>query len=462
ARLRPIGGLAAALREGMELAMALPELLGAHAPAEYLLLAQNPDELRATGGLIGAAGTFTLSGGRPGEVVLRYSPDIDDYANVVYPDPPQPQMRYMNIEMWLFRDANWSPDFPSAAKQARELYALGQGHAPANVVAFDPYAAQYLLGAIGPVTVEGAAAPIDAKNVFAYLRSEHDAQQGQENPKAYIGRLANAMIAQAQARGAGLDVWALALAFRRALSERHLLIDTPIPAAAALFARHGWDGAVRPGTNDFLAVVDMNMGYNKVNASVTESISYTADLSEPSAPRAALVLRHTNPVVSQAACAQFIEGEHTYADWMQRCYYDYLRVLAPRGSQLSGADTRPVPDAWMESGVGDDGTVHVGAGAGGTAELSVFQVIGFGETRATALRYSLPATVLARAAGGWHYRLLVRKQPGTDALPFAVELKLPAGATVVSAAPAPAGRAGQSLRFAGTLATDQAIDLVFQ
>jgi len=38
--------------------------------------------------------------------------------------------------------------------------------------------------------------------------------------------------------------WALALAFRRALSERHLLISLKEAAAAPLFSRHGWDGAV--------------------------------------------------------------------------------------------------------------------------------------------------------------------------------------------------------------------------
>ncbi len=460
-RLQPLTTLAALLRDGMNLALALPDLLGAHAPAEYLLLAQNPDELRATGGFITAAGIATFDHGRPSEILLHNSPYFDDFANVAYPDPPAPMLRYMSVEMWTFRDANWSPDFPAAAQQARALFALTQGHEPPAVVAFDPYAAQMLLEVLGPVTVEGNPAPVTAENVLAYLRSEHDNQDDQADKKAYIGRLANAMLAKMNGNGGQIDIWRLALALRRALRERHLLLDVPNPNAQALFERYGWNGAVRPGSGDFVMPIDSNLGYNKMNALVTRSITYALDLSEPSAPQAALTLRHTNPVQSPAACAQQVDGESSYAQWMQRCYYDYMRVLAPRGSQFVGADTRPVPDAAMLSEVGDDGTVHTEAGPAGTSQMSVFQLIGFGETRDTVLRYALPPAIVRRDADGSHYHLSIQKQPGTVAAPFAVELKLPAGARIASASPAPAGKSGQTVRWAGMLDADQAIDVIF-
>src|SRR5215207_3569268 len=225
---------------------------------------------------------------------MEYSPNVDDIANQVYAEPPPPLLRYMNIEMLLFRDANWSPDFPTSANTARDLYALGRGREIANLVAFDPYAAQAILAAIGPVAVEGSPAPISAQNVFDYLRSEHDAQRGAADPKAYIGRLANAMLLKVQADAASLDLWALASAFRRALNERHLLLAIQNPAVAPILSRHGWDGAVQAGSADFLMVVDTNMGYNKVNAHISESISYTVDLSDPSAPAAMATIHYAH------------------------------------------------------------------------------------------------------------------------------------------------------------------------
>jgi hypothetical protein len=307
---------------------------------------------------------------------------------------------------------------------ARDLYKLGRGRDIPNVVAFDPYAAQEILSTIGPVTVEDSPDPITAENVFAYLRSEHDNQMGAPDRKAYIGRLAKAMIAKIETQPGDLDLWKLIAALRRTLSERHLLVSIQEPGAAAIFARHGWDGAVRPGQADFLMVIDTNMGYNKVNLHIKEEISYTVDLSEPSAPVAMLTVRHIHTLAEQKPCVQWTDAEaSTYANWMARCYYVYLRALIPAGSQLLDAKTQPVPDAWMDSGRGDDGTMKQGKGDADTSELSTFQVIPFGERRDTVFRYRLPTGVLTRDEQGWHYRLRVQKQPGTSAIPFVVELR---------------------------------------
>jgi hypothetical protein len=451
----------AALRDGLDLSAALPSLLGANGPVDYLLLAQNPDELRATGGFISAVGILTLDHGEHSAIDMQNSPTVDDIVNQVYPEPPQPLLRYMNSEMWLFRDSNWSPDFPTSAKLARDLYALGQRREYANVIAFDPFAVEQLLAAIGPVTVGDSPAPISAKNVIAYLRSEHDLAQSAAK-KAYIGRLANAMAAQIEAQSNQVDLWKLLAALRRVLNERHLQLALADATVAPIAARHGWDGAVQPGAADFLMVVDSNVGYNKVNPNISQAISYTIDLSDPSAPVATLDVRYVHNLKLQDTCKQFDDAENSYAAWMRRCYYDYLRVLVPQGSQLTGATSQPVPDAWMDSGAGDDGGVTVGDGEAGTRVLSTFVVVPFGEQRVTSLRYRLPASVITRDAQGWHYRLRVQKQAGTGALPLTIDLRLPPRAALIEAIPLPAARTSGSLHFTGSLAQDRTFEITFQ
>jgi hypothetical protein len=460
-QLLPITGRLAALRDGLDLADALPGLLGANGPVDYLLLAQNPDELRATGGFISAVGILTIDHGGHGAIEMQNSPTVDDIVNQVYPEPPKPLLRYMNSEMWLFRDSNWSPDFPTSAKLARELYALGQRREYANVIAFDPLAVEQLLAAIGPVMVAESPEPISAKNVTAYLRSEHDLAQGAAK-KAYIGRLANAMAAQIEFQPGQVDLWKLLTALHRALSERHLLLALADTTVAPIAARHGWDGAVQPGAADFLMVVDSNVGYNKVNPNISQAISYTVDLSDPSAPVATLDVRYVHNLKLPDTCKQFDDAETSYTDWMRRCYYDYLRVLVPHDSQLTGATSQPVPDAWMDSGAGDDGGVTASDGEAGTRVLSTFVVVPFGEQRVTSLRYRLPAAVLTRDAQGWHYRLHIQKQAGTGALPLTIDLRLPPRAALIEAIPLPAARTGGSLHFAGSLAQDRTFEITFQ
>ena len=50
----------------------------------------------------------------------------DDFSKD-YPYPPDPIRHFMLADYWLPRDANWSPDFPTAAQQVQALYTLSNG-----------------------------------------------------------------------------------------------------------------------------------------------------------------------------------------------------------------------------------------------------------------------------------------------------------------------------------------------
>jgi hypothetical protein len=448
-------------RDGLDLALVLPELLGASGPRDYLLLAQNPYELRATGGFITAAGRLTLDRGRFADFQLRNSPYVDDMGAHPYPLAPQALDRYMGIQLWVFRDANWSPDFPTAARKAAELYQLGQARTFTSVVAFDPAAIQLLLGAIGPVDVKGAT--VSAANVSQYLRDGRDIQQDQD--KLFIEQLGQAMIARIEASPQSADLLALGRALQRALDERHILLYVADPQAAALFGRLGWDGAVRAETGDFLMVVDSNVGYTKSNSSIQEQVIYSVDLSQLSAPLAELTVKHAHRVAGAGACIELqpiAEGQRYYEDLAARCYWDYLRVLAPGGSELVDWRTQPTPAEWMLSGIGDDGAVASSPGEGGTQTFSTFLVVPIGGQRETFLRYRLAAGALTHDQHGWQYRLRIQKQPGTGALPFIVRIRMPRGATVTATNPVPAATSVQTLTFTVDLAQDHVIDVHFQ
>ena len=118
-------------------------------------------------------------------------------------------------------------------------------------------------------------------------------------------------------------------------------------------------------------------------------------------------------------------------------HYESASGIHPGGSQLVDAQTQPTPPAWMDSGVGDDGAVIAGEGAGGAGELSTFLVVPFGGERTTVFHYRLPPGVVIHDARGWRYSLRIQKQPGVPALPLTVRLLLPPNAAVLAAAPAP-------------------------
>ncbi|MDW8103342.1 MAG: DUF4012 domain-containing protein, partial [Anaerolineae bacterium] len=155
------------LRVGLSAALVAPDLLGADGPRTYLILAQNEDELRPTGGFLTGVGEVRLQNGRLVSMTFRDSYAADDFS-LPYPDPPEPLRRYMGIDLWVLRDSNWSPDFPTAARQAVALYRPGYKVSVDGVIALDQYALQELVGVLGPLTVEGET--VTRETLIPYIR----------------------------------------------------------------------------------------------------------------------------------------------------------------------------------------------------------------------------------------------------------------------------------------------------
>jgi hypothetical protein len=469
----PLARLAALLPladDAADLALALPALLGVDGSRSYLVLAQNPDELRPTGGLITAAGTLTIEDGLITSAVITDSGALDDPERYAYPMPPPALQRYMGMELWLFRDANWSPDFPTAARQAMALYSLSHPTPLEGAIALDPAAIQLLLAATGPVTLPGSSQPIDATNVVAAMRDGAPPMPGDTTPwavrrKAFLPPLTRALLDRL-ASAARTDSRAVLEALRQALDERHLQVFLADRDAAAVFARHGWDGAVRPGSADFLMAVDANIGYNKSNTHIRRSMHYAVDLRDPGVPSAELTLRYTHQLDQDVPCEQArgylaVWQIGSYDEWTAGCYFNYLRVLVPGASRLISATAEAVPGAWMDSGVGDDGTTLLEPAENGTAALQTLLVVPPGAERERTFRYSLPPAVVQRAGDLLRYRLVVQQQAGAPASPLAVDVQLPDGATLVSSSLPPARNEGAVLHFAFDPARERVLNLVF-
>jgi hypothetical protein len=463
--LQVSGALLPQALDAVDLALALPELLGADGPRSYLLLAQDTSEIRATGGFIGAAGVLTFDGGRASELVFGDSYQVDQHL-ADYPPPPEPLRRYLGLTAWTFRDANWSPDFPTSARNALERYQAAQGCRLDGVIAFDEQAIQLLLEAIEPVSVEGTAEPISAEHVIAYMRGQYlgywNAQDWSRR-KDFIGPLGQAIVARLEGVSGNEELPALAHTAKRALNQRHLLIYVWQDPAAAVLARRGWDGAVQPGAHDYLMLVDSNVGYNKVYSFIQEAVDYSVDLSDPGKPLATLAIRHTNRLDGSGDC-NFRKRSNVgqYSGYYLGCYWNYLRVLIPNGGSLVGAQTQLVPPAWTFWGTGDDGAVMLHQGAATSYELSTFLVVPTGAQRETVLEYQLPEAVLSEEAQGWRYRLKLQKQPGTGAIPYTVNIRLPTGATMLASSDQSVRLSGQMISVTFDLSEDREFDILFR
>ncbi|MCB0199426.1 MAG: DUF4012 domain-containing protein [Anaerolineae bacterium] len=410
------------LRTAVSLGKVAPALMGADEPRTYLLLAQNSEELRPTGGFISGVGLITIDGGDLGDMDFSdsytvFNPDVD------HPLAPPDLERTMGAQILVFRDSNWSADYPAAASVAQSLYQLDTGTATDGVFAFDIEATRRLIGAMEPLALPGYDEPVTSQNLAAAMREvwaapvdiettvvDRETSQWWRHRKDFMGDLAAA--ARAKVEAGEVDFGALAQAVYSSLQEKHILLSVNDSAIMALLRDSGWAGAVDPGEADYLFVVDSNVGWNKVNTLVDRSTRYTVRPLADGSAEVELRLAYTHGGQAiEGPCVQEVHYGDTYEDLRRYCYFNYLRVYVPDGAQLLDAQGFE-PDS-----------VDQKFGEAGSTVFSGFVVTPSGGEHEVTLRYRLPASVFQDGL----YRLRIQKQAGVPAWPVEIAIDDPAG-----------------------------------
>jgi hypothetical protein len=432
-----------------------PRLLGSSkaGPQTYLILMQNEDELRPTGGFLTAVGSAVVKDGKLISIKIESSDLVDDMTKP-YPSPPWQFKEFMNIEMLLFRDSNWFTDFPTTVSWAEYFYSYTRATSADGVIALDMQVIVQMLELLGPVQVDGVDLPITSENVMEYLRSAEQRRpkgvvQGEWDRKQFIGKLAQPLLEKIlQARG---QTWTqLAPVLVQLLDEHHILLQFDDEEASKWLERRAWDGAVRiPANSDYLMVVDTNMGYNKSNAVMNTALDYSVDMSNIEKPLGLLNITQTNRSTIEIPCEPFSTGrfiirpnlkpgeipELTYN--IDECHWGYLRVYTPVGTQLLRSTPQQIPEEFTMLGK----PIPARTDDLGSEDIPQAQVFGMmiitptKQTTVTEFEFTLTGEVvqISESDGLRVYRLKVQKQPGTLGHPFTLNLTLPIGAQIESA-----------------------------
>jgi hypothetical protein len=462
------------MADGLSVAEDLPRLMGAtsEGPKSYLVLAQNEDELRPTGGFITAVGTLLVDSGRISDLTFVNSYDLDNWSKP-YPAAPWQLQQYMDTSVMVLRDTSWFTNYPTAALYAETMYSYVNAQSVDGVIAFDQQFLVEILDAIGPITLEGVSYPIDASNVIAYMRTTKTptAADLASNIKdstgmskvIFIKEIADVLVDKIINGDVPLEN--LVPALLRALNEHQLLLKIDSPSITDILARYRWDGAVRPDLGDFLMVADTNVGFNKTNVVVQSSLVYDVDLTKPDSPIGSLTVVRTNnaaPVICNQAAYKPNPpaGEEKYL--ITDCYWNYLRVYVPSEAKLVEATPQFVPANWMI--VKQDVAAQVDdldEKIDGVKAFGTLQVIPGGESLTTSFQFALPASIIQSEAGQSIYHLLVQKQPGTQAIPVTIRVHLPNNASI-KMAPVGAVIQNPNILYQTNLQTDIEFEIVFQ
>ncbi len=465
--VRLLGELLPLLNDGLAFAEVAPQLLGVDAPRTYLVLGVNETELRPIGGLITALAEVHIQAGQILTMTFHDSYAVDDFSRP-YPTPPEPIQRFLAIDLWVFRDSNWSPDFPTAVRQGADLYRPKHPVTLDGVILLDLWAVQQVIEALEPVRVPGFDQPLRGETVIPYIYELWAPEGGEftgewwRERKSFMGPLGMAVLDRVQAGDA--DWLKLGHTVMRLLEEKHLLLYMDNAKAEALLLERGWGGGLRDPKGDYLMVVEANLGFNKVSANIERAFEYHVDLStsglDPSAaPQADLTLVYTNTSTREYPCTPESRYDADYEKMMERCYWNALRVFVPEGAQLVEASQHPIPAESVASGEAWDGVAYAtDAVEGAYTTFHQAFVLPTGSTTTVKMTYTLPRDVVIQQDNGMYvYHLDFQKQAGLRTVPARVVLRLPQNAVLLSAQPPPLSVADGVLLFNTDLRVDRQI-----
>ncbi len=458
--------------DGLALSRILPALAGADSPRRYLIIAQNQDELRPTGGFISGAGIVTVLDGQIMDLQFIDANIIDDWANKPYDAPPAPLEQFMGIQLFLFRDANFWADFPTSAEKAMELYSYGQDVTlPDGAIAVNQAFLINLITVVGVVEIPELNEQVTPANVESWIQTawgtgEEGALGSILDRKQFIPLLANALRQKLESAPGAIDPFALATMAQEAALAKDLQIYVRDPAAASALRDVGWDGSMPVDAgSDTVMVVETNIGYNKSSVHMERHIAYTAQLQPNGSATAQMSFTFSNSLSPNGEECRHELPRYTldlvYLDLTYDCYWSYSRYYHPAGAQLLSAPSYPIPGQFFITEQGWDGVVRPISDPTGLTTFEDVWLIDRGKQASRQYQIQLPNVTQTTAEGNTLYQLRLLKQAGVAPYPAQITVITPEDSRLLHTEPE-AEIDGNAAIFNATLDKDLTFSVTYR
>jgi len=362
-----------------------------------LVMLQNNYELRPGGGFLGQYGVLKVKDGKIDSFFVEDANLLSERMTAKI-TPPYPFIRYIATKRWSFRDSNWSPSFPENVSKAEYFYRLSGGREQFDgAIAINADVLNHVIGVTGPISIPGfgtfssdnAAMELEADVEVAYLGNDVPAELKQAR-KNVMKRLAAEIVSRISNLGDLKKISDLGL---RELRDKNVQLFFKDATLQKQVEDVHWDGSIaKDWGQDYLMVVDANMGSLKSDYYMKRSLDYVVDFTGEK-PTATLTYTYDHTA--------------THGDWRTSDYHTYTRVLVPKGS------------AYIEGSRVKTGGVSSADSADWNKTVFSYKVDAvIGITLPTSVSYTLPADITAD-----NYQLLIQKQSGTGTIPVKVTVK---------------------------------------
>nr|WP_232786714.1 DUF4012 domain-containing protein [Mycolicibacterium aurum] len=293
-----ISGITSVINNVALAARLAPSMMGADGPRTYFMAFQTNAEVRGTGGLLGGYGILRFDNGVASVDTLAPNSTLEDaVAPIELGEEFDLQYGYLQ-PFTDFRNSNYSPHFPYTAQIWKGMWAEQTGMEVDGVIAIDPVALSYILGAVGPVTmpdgeVVSKSNVVELTESTAYLRFPTD----QVARKQYLQDIASAVVTKMT--GQVGSPRQLLDALGKAVGERRIAVWSAVPEDQKLLEETPLAHVLPDDPAPFAAVVLNNLGGNKLDYYLKTQIEYAADKCQGDTRASTVTVQLTNAVPSE-------------------------------------------------------------------------------------------------------------------------------------------------------------------
>ncbi len=305
----------------------IKEVFGIKGQRRYLLVFQNPDELRPTGGFLGSIAVMDIKDGKilnldvPAGGSYDLQGQLDEYLI-----PPTPLL--LTNKRWEFQDANWFPDFSASAQKIMWFYRHSRNVTVDGVIAINSSVLERLLAITGPITDDKRNLTLSADNALTTIQKvvETGPEKEIQKPKQILSDLAPQIIAHFQ-NSQPKDLLPLLVSVQDALSKKEIQAYFSDNDAQSSIEQMGWSGKIS-NTNqnqDYLGVFNANIHGQKSDARIKQTISHQATVQDDGSIIDTVTISRTH---TGSADEEFYGAPNI----------DFIRVYVPQGSELVSAN----------------------------------------------------------------------------------------------------------------------------
>ena len=253
-----------------EAAERIPGLLGASAPRTWALLLQNPAEARGTGGIVGGYALINVDNGRASLAEVGANDQLLPIQPIDTSVVGEDVRNLLGSDLAEWASINLSPDFPTAAKLARQGFAQRNNEVD-GIVAIDPYFVAAVLRMVGPVTYDGITLTPD--NAVDYITRQVYFDQADSNAKdrvlvGLLGEVVRALFTKP------LITSELPGALQQMSANRHVQVWSANVDEQEWLASTAVGGVLSTEPGPILTVALSNGAGNKIDSFVNTTIDF--------------------------------------------------------------------------------------------------------------------------------------------------------------------------------------------